>query len=58
MERREPFVAAALLTHRDLEVWGSALRNVYPINEDSNFDDLLRDIDRSIRSGRVGQGGG
>ncbi len=45
MKKPEPIVAVALLTQRDVDIWGSALRNVYHVEKDKSFDELIGLID-------------
>lgn len=41
-------VAVGLLTARDLEVLGSGFRRVFPVDQNTEFEDLLRAIDRAV----------
>jgi len=41
-EDADRIVACALLTKEDLVLLGSSLRRVYPLAQDSSFDELLR----------------
>lgn len=47
MVNREEIVAIALLTRRDMATLGSALRQVYPIDDRPCFDDLLKALDEA-----------
>jgi hypothetical protein len=44
-EDADRIVACALLTKEDLVLLGSSLRRVYPLAQDSSFDELLRRLD-------------
>lgn len=46
---REPIVAVALLTQRNLDLLGSALAHVWPVEDAPDFDELLRKIDETER---------
>lgn len=46
-------VAVALLTERDLTVFGQGLRRVYPLEKITDFDDLLGAIDEADRVARA-----
>lgn len=41
----ERIVAIGLLTQHDLNLLGTGFRRAYPVQEDTDFDDLLRAID-------------
>jgi hypothetical protein len=43
--RSENFVAVGLLTRRDLDVLGSGFRRAYPLDNSTDFSELLRRID-------------
>jgi hypothetical protein len=43
----EPFVAVGLLTRRDLDVLGSGFRRAFPLDNKTDFSDLLVEIDRA-----------
>lgn len=47
MPEGEPVVAVALLTERDIERYGNALSRCYRIDDCSEFDSLLRMIDKA-----------
>jgi hypothetical protein len=47
MPEGEPVVAVALLTERDIERYGNNLSRCYRIDDCSEFDDLLRRIDKA-----------
>jgi hypothetical protein len=47
--RSEPFVAVGLLTRRDLDVLGSGFRRAYPLEETTDFTELLLQIDQLDR---------
>jgi hypothetical protein len=55
MKRRECYVAVALLTERDLAIWGAVLRSVYPISPTREFDDLIRELDLAIEGQSEGE---
>lgn len=44
MEKSETYVALALLTQRDLDAWGIALRSSYPIVEGDEFAQILEQL--------------
>jgi len=44
-EDADKIVACALLTKVDLVRLGSSLKRVYPLAQDSSFDELLRQLD-------------
>lgn len=50
----ERFVAAGLLTPRDLDVLGSGFRRAFPLNDMINFTFLLTQIDEAERGSRSG----
>lgn len=43
---REAIVAIGLLTQTQVNMLGSALRQVFPLTHDGRFDDLLEALDR------------
>ena len=43
----DPFVAVGLLTETNIRMLGTSLRQVFPIPEDSKFDDLLKALDEA-----------
>jgi hypothetical protein len=45
----DKFVAAGLLTPRDLDVWGSGLRRAFPLRDVTDFALLLTQIDEAER---------
>ncbi len=47
--RNEDYVAVGLLTRRDLDVLGSGFRRAYPLNDTTDFTELLRRIDEVDR---------
>lgn len=47
MPEGEPVVAVALLTERDIERYGNNLSRCYRIDASSDFDGLLRMIDKA-----------
>lgn len=44
----ERIVAVGLLTVRDLEVLGSGFRRMFPVENGTEFDDLLHAIDEAV----------
>ncbi len=48
--RNEQFVAVGLLTRRDLDVLGSGFRRAYPLDETTDFSELLQRIDEVDRN--------
>lgn len=44
-------VAVGLLTARDLEVLGTGFRRAFPVDPETEFDDLLAAIDRAVERG-------
>jgi hypothetical protein len=42
-------VAVGLLTRSELDRYGSALKNVFRVNDDDSFADLIQVIDRAER---------
>jgi hypothetical protein len=48
---QEPVVAVGLLTQTHLNVLGTSLKQVFPIPEDTRFDDLLNALDNLGRTG-------
>ena len=49
MPERERYVAVGLLTGAEFARWGDKLRNVYLVEENPEFDELLRAIDAATR---------
>jgi len=45
---KDKAVAYALLTEDELAQMGASLKRVFPITEDSPFEDLLRELDRLV----------
>ena len=45
MTNRDKIVAVGFFTQADLDRWGHQLRNVFPVDDSSSFDELLRRID-------------
>ena len=43
--RSDEYVAVGLLTRRDLDVLGSGFRRAYPLNDSTDFAEILRRID-------------
>jgi hypothetical protein len=43
--RNDRIVAVGLLTARDLDVLGTGFKRIFPVDEDTSFDDLLAQID-------------
>ena len=43
---RDKIVAVGLLTQRDIEVLGIGLCRLFPLERDSAFEELLRELDR------------
>jgi hypothetical protein len=48
----DKFVAVGLLTQRDLDVLGSGFRRAYPLEETTDFTELLILIDEVDQTGR------
>lgn len=46
MPERDRIVAVSFLTAPEFERWGSKLRNVYALDGNSSFEDLLKAIDK------------
>jgi hypothetical protein len=51
--RNEPFVAAGLLTQRDLDVLGSGFRRAFPLTDSADFAPLLKRIDEAIERSKL-----
>ena len=47
MPGRGDIVAVGLLTQRDMDGLGAGFRNAFPISDATDFEDLLRAIDRA-----------
>lgn len=43
---KDKIVAVGLLTQRDIEVLGIGLCRLFPLERDSAFEDLLKELDR------------
>lgn len=48
----DPFVAVGLLTETNIRMLGSSLRQVFPIPEDNQFDELLQALDEAVEGTR------
>lgn len=49
MPKRERIVAIGFLTQRDLDVLGAGFARIFPLDENTDFDPLLKAIDEAER---------
>lgn len=47
MGETDKIVAVGLLTAKEVQTWGHDLKHIYPVPEDTKFEDLLRAIDQT-----------